>query len=155
MPNNDTGRRRRDVTVGVLRSASHARIGLTDALARAVAEESWSHIKVGSDIVAADVAILVVSAVDGPLPDGRTELRLARDADVPLVVALTEVDKIADPELLDLVELEVREFVKDCGYRSHVPVVHLSLEGPHGSRRARPGVLRLVESLEEHVSVRP
>ena len=59
-----------------------------------------------------DGAILVVSAVDGPMPQTREHVLLARQVDVPcLVVALNKVDAVDDPELLDLVELEVRELL--------------------------------------------
>ena len=59
-----------------------------------------------------DGAILVVSAVDGPMPQTREHVLLARQVNVPyLVVALNKVDAIDDPELLDLVELEVRELL--------------------------------------------
>src|SRR4249919_4167029 len=60
-----------------------------------------------------DGAILVVSAVDGPMPQTREHVLLARQVNVPcIVVALNKVDAIDDPELLDLVELEVRELLK-------------------------------------------
>ena len=59
-----------------------------------------------------DGGILVVSAVDGPMPQTREHVLLARQVDVPcLVVALNKVDAVDDPELLDLVELEVRELL--------------------------------------------
>jgi elongation factor Tu len=59
-----------------------------------------------------DGAILVVSAVDGPMPQTREHVLLARQVNVPyLVVALNKVDAVDDPELLDLVELEVRELL--------------------------------------------
>src|ERR1043166_233783 len=60
-----------------------------------------------------DGAILVVSAVDGPMPQTREHVLLARQVNVPyLVVALNKVDAVDDPELLDLVELEIRELLK-------------------------------------------
>src|ERR1700733_7859477 len=63
-----------------------------------------------------DGGILVVSAVDGPMPQTREHVLLARQVNVPcLVVALNKVDAIDDPELLDLVELEVRELLKSYG----------------------------------------
>jgi elongation factor Tu len=59
-----------------------------------------------------DGAILVVSAADGPMPQTREHVLLARQVNVPyLVVALNKVDAVDDPELLDLVELEVRELL--------------------------------------------
>src|SRR5574341_2579908 len=60
-----------------------------------------------------DGAILVVAANDGPMPQTREHVLLARQVNVPyIVVALNKVDAIDDPELLDLVELEVRELLK-------------------------------------------
>ena len=59
-----------------------------------------------------DGAILVVSAADGPMPQTREHILLARQVGVPaIVVALNKVDMVDDPELLDLVELEVRELL--------------------------------------------
>src|ERR671931_254055 len=75
-----------------------------------------------------DGAILVVSAVDGPMPQTREHVLLARQVNVPyLVVALNKVDAIDDPELLDLVELEVRELLKHYKFPGDdIPVVRLS-----------------------------
>ena len=59
-----------------------------------------------------DGAILVVAATDGPMPQTREHILLARQVDVPyIVVFLNKVDAVDDPELLDLVELEVRELL--------------------------------------------
>jgi elongation factor Tu len=64
-----------------------------------------------------DGAILVVSAADGPMPQTREHILLARQVQVPyLVVALNKVDAVDDPELLDLVELEVRELLGSYGF---------------------------------------
>jgi elongation factor Tu len=75
-----------------------------------------------------DGGILVVSAVDGPMPQTREHVLLARQVNVPcLVVALNKVDAIDDPELLELVELEVRELLKSYGFPGDdVPVVRVS-----------------------------
>src|SRR5204863_3670466 len=72
-----------------------------------------------------DGAILVVSATDGPMPQTREHVLLARQVNVPyLVVALNKVDAVDDPELLDLVELEVRELLKSYGFPGDdLPVV--------------------------------
>src|SRR6187200_2347090 len=75
-----------------------------------------------------DGAILVVSATDGPMPQTREHVLLARQVNVPyLVVALNKVDAVDDPELLDLVELEVRELLKTYQFDGDaVPVVRVS-----------------------------
>src|SRR6186713_3258369 len=64
-----------------------------------------------------DGAILVVSAADGPMPQTREHVLLARQVGVPyIVVFMNKVDLVDDPELLDLVELEVRELLKKYGF---------------------------------------
>src|SRR5215831_15870750 len=75
-----------------------------------------------------DGGILVVSAVDGPMPQTREHVLLARQVNVPyLVVALNKVDAVDDPELVDLVELEVRELLKTYNFPGDdVPVVRVS-----------------------------
>src|SRR6266480_170221 len=75
-----------------------------------------------------DGAILVVSAADGPMPQTREHVLLARQVGVPsIVVALNKVDMVDDPELLDLVELEVRELLTEYEFPGDdVPVVQVS-----------------------------
>src|ERR1700733_7686396 len=72
-----------------------------------------------------DGAILVVIAVDGPMPQTREHVLLAKQVNVPyMVVALNKVDAIDDPELLDLVELEVRELLTSYGFPGNdIPVI--------------------------------
>ena len=75
-----------------------------------------------------DGAILVVSCIDGPMPQTREHVLLAKQVNVPyLVVALNKVDAVDDSELVDLVELEVRELLKGYGFPGDdVPVVRVS-----------------------------
>src|SRR3990167_6484698 len=75
-----------------------------------------------------DGAILVVSAVDGPMPQTREHILLARQVGVPaIVVALNKVDAVDDPELLDLVELEVRDLLKKYEFPGDkIPIVRIS-----------------------------
>jgi elongation factor Tu len=75
-----------------------------------------------------DGAILVVSAPDGPMPQTREHILLARQVGVPyIVVCLNKVDAMDDPELLDLVELEVRELLSKYGFPGdEIPVVRVS-----------------------------
>ena len=101
-----------------------------------------------------DGAILVVSAVDGPMPQTREHVLLARQVNVPyLVVALNKVDAIDDPELLDLVELEVRELLKSYGFPGDdIPVVRLSaLKALQGDPEGVAGVVKLMEALDSYV----
>jgi elongation factor Tu len=101
-----------------------------------------------------DGAILVVSAVDGPMPQTREHVLLARQVDVPyLVVALNKVDAVDDAELLDLVELEVRDLLKSYNFPGDdVPVVRVSALGAlNGEPEAVDGILKLMEALDTYV----
>ena len=87
-----------------------------------------------------DGAILVVSAADGPMPQTREHILLARQVGVPaIVVALNKVDAVDDPELLDLVELEVRELLTQVRVsRGRDPGgAGVGAEGDAGGRRRR------------------
>ena len=101
-----------------------------------------------------DGAILVVSATDGPMPQTREHVLLARQVNVPhLVVALNKVDAVDDPELLDLVELEVRELLTSYGFPGdEMPVVRVSaLRALDGEADGVEGVLALMEALDSYI----
>src|SRR6201997_5056695 len=101
-----------------------------------------------------DGAIVVVAATDGPMPQTREHILLARQVGVPyLVVALNKVDAIDDPELLDLVELEVRELLKTYGFPGDdIPVVRVSaLKALQGDPEGVAGVIKLMEALDSYV----
>jgi len=101
-----------------------------------------------------DGAILVVSATDGPMPQTREHVLLARQVNVPfLVVALNKVDAVDDPELLDLVELEVRDLLKKYQFPGDdIPVVRISaLKALQGDPEAVAGILKLMEALDSYI----
>jgi elongation factor Tu len=101
-----------------------------------------------------DGAIVVVAATDGPMPQTREHVLLARQVEVPyLVVALNKVDAVDDPELLDLVELEVRDLLKSYGFPGDdVPVVRVSaLKALEGDAEGEAGVLQLMEALDSYI----
>jgi len=101
-----------------------------------------------------DGAILVVSAADGPMPQTREHVLLARQVDVPcIVVYLNKVDLIDDPELLDLVELEVRELLKQYGFPGDdVPVIRGSAsKALRGEAGGEGSILELFEALDSYV----
>ena len=101
-----------------------------------------------------DGAILVVSATDGPMPQTREHVLLARQVNVPhLVVALNKVDAVDDPELLDLVELEVRELLSSYQFPGDdVPVVRVSaLKAIEGDSEAVAGILKLMDAIDTAV----
>jgi len=103
-----------------------------------------------------DGAILVVSAADGPMPQTREHILLARQVGVPkIVVALNKVDAVDDKELLDLVELEVRELLKQYQFPGdEIPVVKVSaLKAMQGDEAAQSGVLELMAAVDKYIPV--
>src|SRR6476620_1781144 len=103
-----------------------------------------------------DGAILVVSAQDGSMPQTREHVLLARRVGVPyLVVALNKSDAVADEELLDLVELEVRELIAEHGFPGdEVPVVRVSaLRALEGDPRWTESIVELLDAVDAYVPV--
>jgi elongation factor Tu len=105
-----------------------------------------------------DGSILVVSAADGPMPQTREHILLARQVGVPsIVVFLNKVDMVDDPELLDLVELEVRELLKEYKFPGdEIPVVRGSaLKALEGSGKADDAaskpILELMEAVDSYI----
>jgi elongation factor Tu len=101
-----------------------------------------------------DGAILVVSAADGPMPQTREHVLLARQVNVPyIVVALNKVDMVDDPELLDLVELEVRELLTSYEFPGDdVPVIRLSaLKALEGDEDAKAKILELMDACDTSI----
>lgn len=104
-----------------------------------------------------DGAILVVSAVDGPMPQTREHILLARQVGVPAVIVfLNKVDMVEDKELVDLVEAEVRELLKKYEFPGdEVPVIRGSalkaLESSSGDDAAAKPILELAKALDEYI----
>ena len=108
-----------------------------------------------------DGAILVVSAPDGPMPQTREHILLARQVEVPaIVVALNKVDMLDDEELLELVELEMRELLTEYGFPGDdVPIVRVSalnaLEAGDTSRDSEwgNGIWELMDAVDSYIPV--
>src|SRR5690606_15122592 len=102
-----------------------------------------------------DGAILVVSAADGPMPQTREHILLARQVGVPsIVVFLNKIDMVDDPELLDLVELEVRELLSEYDFPGdEVPVIKGSALKALGNPDSEWGeaILELMKTVDEYV----
>ena len=101
-----------------------------------------------------DGAILVVSAADGPMPQTREHVLLARQVGVPsIVVALNKCDMVDDPELLDLVELEVRELLSSYEFPGDdVPVVQISaLKALEGDETWTSKIDELLEACDTYI----
>ena len=103
-----------------------------------------------------DGAILVVSAADGPMPQTREHILLARQVGVPaLVVFMNKVDMVDDPELLDLVELEVRELLSKYQFPGDkIPIIRgsalMALEGKD-PELGHDAILKLMEAVDEYI----
>lgn len=101
-----------------------------------------------------DGAILVVSAPDGPMPQTREHILLARQVNVPAVVVfLNKTDMVSDKEILDLVEMEVRELLKKYDYPGDkVPVIKGSaLKATQGDAEAEKAIEELLAAVDEYV----
>src|ERR687887_2238634 len=103
-----------------------------------------------------DGAILVVSAADGPMPQTREHILLARQVEVPyIVVALNKCDMVDDAELLELVEMEVRELLSKYDFPGDdTPIIKgsakLALEGDKGEL-GEPSIFKLAEALDSYI----
>ena len=105
-----------------------------------------------------DGAILVVAATDGPMPQTREHILLARQVGVPyIVVAMNKVDAVDDPELLDLVELEVRELLKTYKFPGdEIPVVRVSALGAiNGEAKWEKALEELMAEVDRYIPVPP
>ena len=104
-----------------------------------------------------DGAIVVVSAADGPMPQTREHILLARQVNVPyLIVYLNKVDMVDDPELLDLVELEVRELLSEYQFPGDdIPIIRGSalkaLESDDGDSEEVKSIWELMEAVDSYI----
>lgn len=103
-----------------------------------------------------DGAILVVSAADGPMPQTREHILLARQVNVPkLVVFMNKMDMVDDPELADLVEVEIRELLSKYEYPGdEVPVIRGSaLKAVEGDAEAVEAIKKLMQSVDDYIDM--
>ena len=101
-----------------------------------------------------DGAILVVCAADGPMPQTREHILLAKQVEVPyIVVALNKADMVDDPELLELVEMEVRELLSKYDFPGDdIPIVHVSaLKALEGDPEWTPKIIELMEAVDSYI----
>src|SRR6185436_2949877 len=104
-----------------------------------------------------DGAILVVSAADGPMPQTREHILLARQVGVPyIVVFMNKCDMVDDPELLDLVELEIRELLKKYEFPGDdIPVIRgsakVAMDGGGKDAKANEAILKLMEAVDSYI----
>ena len=100
-----------------------------------------------------DGAILVVSAADGPMPQTREHILLARQVGVPkIVVFMNKCDQVDDPELLDLVEMEIRELLGEYGYDTECPIIRGSaLKALEGDPEAEKSIRDLMAAVDDYI----
>ena len=101
-----------------------------------------------------DGAILVVAATDGPMPQTREHILLAHQVNVPkIVVALNKCDMVDDPELLDLVEMEIRDLLKKYQYPGdEIPIVRVSaLKSIEGDAEWEKKIYELMDKVDEYI----
>jgi elongation factor Tu len=100
-----------------------------------------------------DGAILVVSAADGPMPQTREHILLARQVGVPkMVVYMNKCDQVDDPELLDLVEMEIRELLGEYGFDAECPIVRGSaLKALEGDEKAVQSIKDLMAAVDAYI----
>ena len=102
-----------------------------------------------------DGAILVVSASDGPMPQTREHILLSRQVGVPkIVVYMNKCDQVDDPELLDLVEMEIRELLGEYGFDSDCPIIRGSaLKALEGDEAAAQSIRDLMAAVDSYIDV--
>ena len=97
-----------------------------------------------------DGAILVIAATDGVMPQTKEHVLLARQLNVPkLVIALNKVDAVDDTELLDIVEMEIKELLTKYKYSEDTPVIRVSaLKALEGDKEAQEGIMKLMDAVD-------
>jgi len=100
-----------------------------------------------------DGAILVIAADDGVMPQTKEHILLARQVNVPkLVVALNKSDAVSDAELLDLVEMEIKELLEKYEYGKDTPIIRVSaLKALEGDKKAQEGIMKLMDAVDEWI----
>ena len=102
-----------------------------------------------------DGAILVVAATDGPMPQTREHILLARQVNVPkIVVFMNKVDLVDDPEMLDLVEMEIRDLLKFYGFDDECPIIRGSALGAlNGDPKWEEKVMELMDAVDTYIPI--
>ena len=102
-----------------------------------------------------DGAILVVASTDGPMPQTREHILLARQVNVPkIVVFMNKVDLVDDPEMLDLVEMEIRDLLKFYGFDEDCPIIRGSALGAlNGEPQWEDKIMELMDAVDSYIPI--
>ncbi len=102
-----------------------------------------------------DGAIIVVASTDGPMPQTREHILLARQVNVPkIVVFMNKVDLVDDPEMLDLVEMEIRDLLKFYGFDEDCPIIRGSALGAlNGEPQWVDKVMELMDAVDSYIPI--
>src|SRR3954465_3904922 len=99
-----------------------------------------------------DGAILVVSAADGPMPQTREHVLLARQVGVPSILVFMNKMDLADPELVELVEMDIRELLAKNGFDENAPIIKGSAtQAIAGDEKAMDAIMELVKAMDDYI----
>ncbi len=99
-----------------------------------------------------DGAVLVVSATDGPLPQTREHVLLAKQVGVPKIIVFLNKMDIADPELVELVEMDIRELLEKNGYDEDAPIIKGSaVKALEGDEKYEDAIMELVDAIDSYI----
>src|ERR1700751_1525256 len=138
------------VNIGTIGHVDHGKTSLTAAITKGLAASNPK----GTVTAKMDGSILVVSAADGPMPQTREHILLARQVGVPyIVVFLNKVDMVDDPELLELVEFEIRDLLSEYEFPGDdIPFVAGSaLKALEGDEEHEAKIVELAEALDTYI----
>src|ERR671916_833051 len=140
------------LNVGTMGHIDHGKTTLTAAITRVLHDQNPNVSFTAFDQI--DGAILVVSAADGPMPQTREHVLLARQVGVPyIVVALNKADAVDDEELLDLVDLEVRELLNEYEFPGDdTPIIRVSaLKALEGDEGWTSNIIELMDAVDSYI----
>ena len=142
------------VNIGTIGHVDHGKTTLTAAITMTLAEKGLALANMITGAAQMDGAILVVSAADGPMPQTREHILLARQVGVPaLVVFLNKVDMVDDEELLELVEMEVRDLLSSYEFPGDdIPIVKGSaLKAIEGDAAQKENIMKLMDAVDSYI----
>ena len=146
------------VNIGTIGHVDHGKTTLTAAITTVLAKKGLSELRSFDSIDNAPGAIIVVAATDGPMPQTREHILLARQVNVPrIVVFLNKCDMVDDEEMLELVEMEMRELLSAYEYDGdNTPIIRGSALGAlNGEAQWEEKVMELMDAVDNWIPLPP